>query len=72
MRIPDPAFYFTGPGIWVLTPTPHQVVVQICDHWFADPPVLVVLVDFVFPWGIKYAVVFLPQRLFTLWCLQIS
>jgi hypothetical protein len=36
------------------------------------PPELVVLVDFVFPWGLEYPVVFLPQGLFTLWCLQIS
>jgi hypothetical protein len=35
-------------------------------------PELVVLVDFVFPWGIKYPVVFLPQGLFTLWCLQMA
>ena len=33
---------------------------------------LVVLVDFVFPWGIEYPVVYLPQGLFTLGCLQIS
>ncbi len=33
---------------------------------------LVVLVDFVFPWGIEYPVVFLPQGLFTLWCLQMA
>jgi len=36
------------------------------------PPGLVVLVDFVFPWGIEYPVVFLPQGLFTLWCLQMA
>jgi hypothetical protein len=35
-------------------------------------PELVVLVDFVFPWGIEYPVVFLPQGLFTLWCLQMA
>ncbi len=35
-------------------------------------PELVVLVDFVFPCGLEYPVVFLPQGLFTLWCLQIS
>jgi hypothetical protein len=35
-------------------------------------PELVVLVDFVFPWGIEYPVVFLPQGLFTLWCLQMD
>jgi hypothetical protein len=35
-------------------------------------PELVVLVDFVFPWGLEYPVVFLPHGLFTLWCLQIS
>ncbi len=28
-------------------------------------PELEVLVDFVFPWGIEYPVVFLPQGLFT-------
>jgi hypothetical protein len=28
-------------------------------------PELIVLVDFVFPWGIEYPVVFLPQGLFT-------
>jgi hypothetical protein len=33
---------------------------------------LIVLVDFVFPWGIEYPVVYLPQGLFTLGCLQIS
>jgi hypothetical protein len=35
-------------------------------------PELVVLVEFVFPWGIEYPVVFLPQGLFTLWCLQMA
>jgi hypothetical protein len=35
-------------------------------------PELVVLVDFVFPWGIEYPVVFLTQGLFTLWCLQMA
>jgi hypothetical protein len=35
-------------------------------------PELVVLVDFVFPWGLEYPVVFLPQGLFTLWCLQMA
>jgi hypothetical protein len=35
-------------------------------------PELVLLVDFVFPWGIEYPVVFLPQGLFTLWCLQMA
>jgi len=35
-------------------------------------PELIVLVDFVFPWGIEYPVVYLPQGLFTLGCLQIS
>jgi hypothetical protein len=32
----------------------------------------VVLVDFVFPWGLEYPVVFLPHGLFSLWCLQFS
>jgi hypothetical protein len=36
------------------------------------PTELVVLVDFVFPWGIEYPVVFLPQGLYTLWCLQMA
>ncbi len=35
-------------------------------------PELVVLVDFVFPWGLEYPVVFLSHSLFTLWCLQFS
>ncbi len=35
-------------------------------------PELVVLVDFVFPWGTEYPVVFLPQGLITLWCLQMA
>ncbi len=39
---------------------------------FLLTPELVVLVDFVFPWGIEYPVVFLPQGLFTLWCLQMA
>ncbi len=41
-------------------------------YFVLGSPELKVLVDFVFPWGIEYPVVFLPQGLFTLWCLQIS
>jgi hypothetical protein len=47
---------------------------MLCKKRFAisPSPELVVLVDFVFPWGIEYPVVFLPQGLFTLWCLQMA
>ncbi len=62
----------------------HQNLIYIFTYHYIDfyigfdgpaleySPELVVLVDFVFPWGIEYPVVFLPQGLFTLWCLQMA
>ncbi len=45
---------------------------SINPNFKTKSPELIVLVDFVFPWGIEYPVVYLPQSLFTLGCLQIS